>query len=169
MKILHVIVIQKLILASLRQNVEWELQANNVCYGARNNDTGTFFTSKQGLFKAIRMKHVSGSFGCHKDPQYNSRWGCWKYIHTIITDNQRNIIFPDPKLVTSNNYYRFTVRGYDGKTSNYLTYVDLINPIYVERGTEMNIWYGEDLNDYTEQDNHGKHCVDVYAKITDDF
>jgi hypothetical protein len=29
----------------------------------------------------------------------------------------------------------------------------------------MRIWYGEDLKGSTEQDNHGRVCVNVYAKF----
>ena len=53
--------------------------------------------------------------------------------------------------------------------SNWLTFVDLINLKYVEKDTELHIWYGEDLYNQNDADNSGKHCVDVFAKISDDF
>ena len=61
------------------------------------------------------------------------------------------------------------MKGYNGMTSDWLNFVSLTNPIYVEKGTELNIWYSEDLRDYFDTDNTGKHCVDVFAKISDDF
>ena len=148
----------------------WELQASNVCYGAKNNEYGQFKLKKRGQLKAIRMKHVSGYLDCDSDnPKTNSKSRLGSYpIKTIITDKQKSIVFPDHEMVVKSNY-SFLIRGYDARTSEFLTYVDSINPMYVEVGTELRIWFGEDLQDTSEHDNIGKHCVDVYAKISDDF
>ena len=129
---------------------------------------------QQGLLRGLKLKHRSGYLDCATDADAHSRtlWGCWTstdFILTVITDSHQNIVFPDPKIVTNNSYYRYTMRGYGSKTSKYLTFVDLKNPMYVEKGTKLRIWYGADLNDHTESDNSGKHCVDVYAKIIDDL
>ena len=116
------------------------------------------------------MEHVSGyldSDSTRPETNTKSRWGT-SYIRTIITDKQKSIIFPDPEMVKKSGY-AFLIRGYDAKTSDFLTYVDSINPMYVEVGTELRIWFGEDLQDISEDDNIGKHCVDVYAKTSDDF
>ena len=32
-------------------------------------------------------------------------------------------------------------------------------------GDEMRIWYGEDLYKYTDTDNHGTSCADVYIHV----
>ena len=53
--------------------------------------------------------------------------------------------------------------------SDWLTFVDSVNPTYVEKDTELHVWYAEDLYNSHEGDNTGKHCVDVFAKISDDF
>ena len=117
----------------------------------------------------MKLKHISGYLDCDIDGPDNSRsrWGCWDYLLTLITDNQNNIVFPDPKIVTSNAYHRYKGRGWNSRTSTNLTFVDMDKPMYVERGMELRVWYGEDLVGHTEADNGGKHCVDVYAQIVD--
>ena len=37
------------------------------------------------------------------------------------------------------------------------------HPRSVIRGEELRLWYGEDLADYSEADNGGRVCCDVYA------
>ena len=39
--------------------------------------------------------------------------------------------------------------------------------MHVKAGSEIQIWYDEDLNNYYEIDNAGEHCVDVYTKFVD--
>ena len=112
----------------------------------------------------IRMKHVNGYLSCVPSAPY-SRWGCGNAISTEITDKRGNVIFPDLKKVPRNKYHQFIIPGYDGETSEFLTFVEFENPIHVEKGTELNIWYAEDLRDLWEIDNSGRHCVDVYTKI----
>ena len=78
------------------------------------------------------------------------------------------VLFPDPKITRHHKSW-FTLPGYDGENTDHLTYVNLINPTYVEKGAELRVWFTQDLLDFAESDNAGKHCVDVYARITDRF
>ena len=41
--------------------------------------------------------------------------------------------------------------------------LSLSSPIGVRAGQEFRIWYGEDLYNKQDSDNHGKSCVDVYG------
>ena len=41
--------------------------------------------------------------------------------------------------------------------------LSLSSPIGVRAGQEFRIWYGEDLYNKEDYDNHGKSCVDVYG------
>lgn len=118
------------------------------------------------------MKHVSGNLNCAHP--LKSRWGCnyegsTSNIATEITDTNKHVLLPDYKTAPRDKYHRFIMRGYDGETADWVTFVDLITPKYVEKGTELHIWYSEDLRDVWEAGNQGRHCVDVYAKISDDF
>ena len=70
---------------------EWQLKAHKVCYDTRNNDYGTFHTTKQGILKGIKLKHLNGYLMCTAAGR--SRWGCiWngprENIATEITDKR---------------------------------------------------------------------------------
>ena len=39
------------------------------------------------------------------------------------------------------------------------------NPLAVPANGELRLWYGEDLRGYTESDNSGETCADVYALL----
>ena len=96
-----------------------------------------------------------------------SRWGGVYHICTIITDRYKQVVFPSHTKVSGSGC--FVVKGYDAKNSDFLTYINLGEPILLEENTELKVWFGEDLMDTSEHDNSGKHCVDVYAKISDQF
>ena len=106
-----------------------------------------------------------------RDPSYLSRWGLVVYgnIHlsVFITDSKKMMVFPDPDLLKGKVY--FDLRGNDPRVSDFLTFVDLDHPMFVEEGSELQIWYGEDYKGWNEVNNEGTHCVDVYAKISDRF
>ena len=117
------------------------------------------------------MKHLSGDLIC---AALKSRWGCnyggsTSNIATEITDKKNNVLLPNYETAPRDHVYRFTIPGYDGETADWLTLIDFVTPKYVEKGAELRIWYNEDLRDYGEPGNQGRHCVDVYAKIGDGF
>ena len=92
-----------------------------------------------------------------------SRWGCihagsTSNVATEITDSKKNLLFPDSKNFPRDSSYRFTVRGYDGLTADAITFLSMGHPhrIYVEKGTELHIWYAEDLRDWAEGNNSKK-------------
>ena len=151
---------------------EWQLQAHNVCYGTKNNDYGTFHTTRPGVLKGVKLKHLFGYLMC--TAQGRSKWGCiWngprENVATEITDKRREILFPDVTRYPRSYKSWFTLPGYDGENDDTLTYINQVNPIYVEKGAELHFWFTQDVFDYLEHDNSGKHCVDVYAKISDRF
>ena len=49
----------------------------------------------------------------------------------------------------------------DGFTVHDDVIIFRIKTVNVMDGDEYQIWYGEDINDISEGDNSGKHCVDV--------
>ena len=44
-----------------------------------------------------------------------------------------------------------------------LAFTDYTAPMYATKGTELRIWYLEDLINYTEDENDGVVCVKVSA------
>ena len=49
--------------------------------------------------------------------------------------------------------------------SKRLVFTDFARPFYLQGHMYLRVWYGEDLAGYTEGDNHGRACVDVYASF----
>ena len=39
------------------------------------------------------------------------------------------------------------------------------DPVYINGNQRLRIWYGEDLYDHGEEDNHGKVCMDIYGYL----
>ena len=100
---------------------------------------------------------------------YNSNWGCDKSVHStlniFLTDWKNHIIFPkerDVKFSQAGKWYGLP--GFD-EISPELVLSDFANPFYLHFNQRMRIWYGEDLFDVSELDNHGKVCMDVYGYL----
>lgn len=53
----------------------------------------------------------------------------------------------------------------DDKHSDELVFSDFNEPFYLGQYDEMRLWYGEDLKNWSETDNQGRVCVDVYARF----
>lgn len=87
---------------------------------------------------------------------------------TIITDDKKNAILPPAENLTKAGSecgfkkYFYSLDGISLNSSE-LVFRDLSNPFSVSRSQEMQIWYGQDLIDCSEDNNKGKTCVDVYA------
>ena len=57
----------------------------------------------------------------------------------------------------------YTVPGYDAQSSE-IIFSDFPNPLHLSSDQELRLWYEEDLKNYTEIDNDGTSCTDVFAK-----
>jgi hypothetical protein len=80
----------------------------------------------------------------------------------FISDTRNKRVYPSPTLIstrTGGSWY--DLPGY-GPNSPELVFSDP-GFRYLYKGQTMRIWYGEDLHDWTEHDNHGFTCMDVYV------
>ena len=138
---------------------EWKLQQSDVCFNARDNHFGTFTMKQNGKLVGIKLVHKSGYVSCHNDiARGKSNWGCGSdYLSIAVTDDNNERIFPDKSGW-------FKVPGYTSQ-SNKLVLNKPAKTLLVKVGEKMKLWYGEDLQDSTEADNHGRSCVDVYAVV----
>ena len=144
-----------------------------VCFGARDNQYGSFNITKSGLLKTMKLVHKSGSIKCNpNDPA--SYWGC-RYastygtngLMTIITNTKGEVILPSAGELKAHNWcnteqHFYSING-THHTSPELVYRVLPNPLSVSRDQELQIWYGQDWIHCSEDDNNGTTCVDVYA------
>ena len=108
---------------------------------------------------ALKLVHRSGYVACHASG--NSNWGCKNSnrINIHITDDSKNRLYP--RLFTFDGHGWYNVQGYNSNSGELeLTFE---TPITGSKGKELQIWYGEDLADRSESDNHGTSCAAVYA------
>jgi len=47
--------------------------------------------------------------------------------------------------------------------SVFLVFHDFANPEFLQENQELQLWYGEDLENFNEDNNEGQTCADVYA------
>ena len=152
-------------------NGRWELQAENICYKAKEGNYGVLKLRQEGLLRGIMLKHVSGNLTCFaEDPQRTSLWGCSTInkgqkdlrVTTIVTDASNSVVFPAD---FSNALPHFKVPGFNPNMSEILVFTNLAYPNFFNKGQELRIWYSEDLFHVTAADNGGTHCVNVYTKF----
>ena len=74
----------------------------------------------------------------------------------LFFSNIENVIFHFPGL-----WYRLP--GEHSKLSSSVFLANVGYPFRLINGMMLKVWYGEDLKGYTEHDNRGRVCVDVYA------
>ena len=90
-------------------------------------------------------------------------WGCGPPlsildIAVIFTDASNTI------LLSIGQSSRYTISGYDAQSSE-IVFSDFLTPLFLAPGQELRLWYmDDDFNNYTESDNGGTSCTDVFAK-----
>ena len=142
------------------------------CVGAKDdqsteitvpNDQLSVEQEENGYFiGAVKLVHTSGYVGCH--PKYRSNWGCHASyrMNIYVTDAYNQTIYPAPRFTTADNYGFYKLPGFH-YNSYQLVFSDFGNPYYLKNGDKLRIWYGEDLLDITEHDNHGSTCMKVFV------
>ena len=131
-----------------------------LCFGAKNDSYGKFSIHKAGKISAFKLAHRSGSVSCEKDDK-GTKWGCNAYngkICTHMTDASNVSLVNNLNLGVHGCYQ---LPGFDHNSPE--IELSLSSPIGVRAGQEFRIWYGEDLYNKDDSDNHGKSCVDVYG------
>ena len=146
---------------------KWKkINTGPVCFGARDDSYGAFNITESGVIRTFKLVHLSGSLKCNPDdpPSY---WGCdnpWfgdTRLLTIITFKNRSaLLLADYKRKDCD--YLYKIEGV-GVNETELRFNNLPSPISVSVGDELQIWYGQDLKDCSENDNSGQTCADIYA------
>lgn len=127
-----------------------------VCFGAKDDSYGRFTVQVTGKVITAKLVHISGYVA-------NSRTigGYWgnpsRKLRTVITTADNYVVFPG-------NYTpreTYILEGYSS-TSSELVFPNASEPGYVTRGQELRIWFVEDLGNFSEGDNSGQLCADVF-------
>ena len=128
------------------------------------------------LVGALKLVYRSGEVRCVSDVAYNSRWGCHGYssfkaypLNVIITDRRDNVIFPLQQFIKHGSGLWYTMPVVDDKHSDELVFSNFDYPLYLHPYMELRVWFGEDLKNWSESDNQGRVCVDVFGYVIGDI
>ena len=143
-----------------------------VCFGARDDTYGALNVTKTGLVKAMKFVHRHGSIKCHLN--YPSTfWSCGNVdvyanntFMTIITNANKKALLPsveDMKTYGCNGKKYFYVLDGVNQGSPELILGNLSRPLSLLKDQQLQIWYGQDWVDCSEDNNSGTSCVDIFA------
>ncbi|XP_032240168.1 uncharacterized protein LOC116619460 [Nematostella vectensis] len=147
------------------------INLREVCYEGKGNRYGTVLNYGSGrLVGAIKLVYKHGTIRCVSNTAYNSRWGCHHYwknypLDVVITDKNNEVIYPKSEFIRHSSGKWYYLPFTNEQHSDELVFTDFCQPFYFPQYAEMRIWYGEDLTGWSEGDNQGRVCVDVYARF----
>ena len=148
--------------ASANSCPRWvKLNKSPVCFRARDSQFGAFAYSQNIFVSSFMLVHRSGTVTCNK--RHYSYWGCYPNhasINVVVTDHQNKLLAP----AATNHGGWYNLSGYTSSSSA-LVFCAAKNPHCIHPNTQLRLWYGEDLRGYTENDNGGKTCADVYGLL----
>lgn len=134
----------------------WIPQAQNVCYGPKGRDYGTFQIKQNCKLFALRLQHISGSIRCGSGGTRSTYWGCRgiKQFSTVIIDAaEGNKKFLPEKF---SRYGTYKLTGF----TNMDDVIFMKKRADLSAGKVFQIWYGTDFQN-RRQDSEGRHCVNV--------
>ena len=140
-----------------------KINKSPVCFGAQGNQYGRFSYNRNVFVSQFMLVHRSGAVTCNK--KLYSYWGCTPNhanMAVVLTDDQNRILAPASSTVSKYGWY--TLAGYTSSSSA-VVFCAPKKPHCIFSNSELRLWYGEDLKGYTESDNSGKACADVYGLL----
>ena len=147
-----------------------KLNTAPVCFGAKGNQFGKFYVPSDGKLLAIKLVHLHGYVSCvNYRVSHWSHWGCGTYssligqVSVAITTSGNHILLPPSQFITGSGKWS-KIPGYNSWSPELVLSV-FSSPLTVTSGQELRLWYGEDLVNYTESDNGGKSCCEVFARF----
>ena len=142
-----------------------KLNKSPVCFGAKGNSFGKFTYDSDVFVSSFMFVHHNGTVSCRGKAKSRSYWGCrpdTTALGAILTDQQEKILAPAASKVSQNGWYR--LEGYTS-LSSLLAFCVSEKPHHIIANSELRLWYGEDLTGFTEKDNSGRTCADVYGLL----
>ena len=148
-------------------SVRWrKLNSSPVCSGAKNNHFGRFYVPVSRL-AAIKLVHLYGYVSC--DTRHTSNWSYWgcgdkmqAQVSVTITTTANRILLPPKQFLTIPSLEWYKIPGYNSVSPELVLSV-LSTSNWISSEQELLLWYGEDLVNFSEEDNGGTVCVNVYA------
>ena len=143
-----------------------KLNKSPVCFGATGGKYGRFSYPGNIFVSSFMFVHRSGLVSCAKsDKGAYSYWGCVSNttpLGAILTDDNNTILAPEASTVNAHGWY--TLSGYTS-SSSVLVFCAPKKAHCVHANIELRLWYGEDLVGYSESNNGGTTCADVYGLL----
>ena len=153
-------------------------EENGVAWGARDDSPGKWEVASRVCGRKLKLQNRSGGVNCNVNAYSNSSFGCdpsragssANRIGVFVTLGKgfEYAIVPsanDPKAGIRSDKIFYSLSGYSA-SSNYLEFdlplTDDESYFCFEKGTEYQLWYGEDMYDATESDNGGTAYTDIY-------
>ena len=139
-----------------------------MCFGARDTQLGNFKVPLDGKMGGVRLVHLYGYVSCRTvDPKNWSPWGCGygaqQEINTVITNTKNQQLLPPSQFLSAvhpkGKWHK--IPGYNSM-SPVIELKVFKDPHTVRAGQELRLWYAEDLTNWTEGDNGGRTCADVF-------
>eukprot|EP00794_Sanderia_malayensis_P009994 gene9994-11015_t len=160
MKILPAIFLLHLVVV-VSSTATWKkLNGHPVCYGAKGNSFGVFLVSKTTRAYQIKIEHITGSLTCNR--RNYGYFRCSNHAFEVhVTDVGNRVIVPAAPV----QYYKkpwYRLNGND-KAAKSVVLSTGLNPYTFLKHKTYRVWYGEDLFNFTEHDNAGNMCVNIYA------
>lgn len=158
----------------MQQGRPWrKLNASPVCFGIDNSQYGTFKIPSGGNLQLIKIKlvHLDGYVSCYKYTVTDwSHWGCGLYFKNnpdyelvVITNTRNEVLLPPSQLRKSATADSFFIPGYTSQSPELV--LSAFNPLAVQTGQELRLWYTQDLWQTTPKDDGGRVCCDIYAQF----
>lgn len=124
------------------------------------------------LLGALKLAYRSGHVRCVSNVAHDSRWGCHGYssfisypLNVVITDKYNNVIFPLNQFIKHSAGLWYNMPAVDENHTDELVFSNFEYPLYLSPFMELRIWFGEDLKNWSDGDNQGRVCVDVYGYV----
>ena len=145
-----------------------------ICFGAKDDKFGTFSVPSGGSLLAIKLVHLHGYVTCDKSKVHHwSYWGCNAHssvigqVNVVITTSTNSVLLPPSQFMGQSlpKQYKWSkIPGYNSLSPELVLSV-FSSPLTVTSGQVLRLWYGEDLVNFTERENDGTSCCDVFARF----
>ena len=139
-----------------------------ICFGARNNQFGSFNVPCNGTLASVKLVHVDGYVKCNQGDRKRSFWGCIQdptnEVNVEIKNDADTAILPSSDfLVMSGEKESLQTPGYNSLSTELVLSASVSNPPKVTKGQWLRLSLREDSLSSHEE----KSCCDVYARFSE--
>ena len=139
-----------------------------ICFGARNNQFGSFNVPCNGTLASVKLVHVDGYVKCNQGDRKRSFWGFIQdptnEVNVEIKNDADTAILPSSDfLVMSGEKESLQIPGYNSLSTELVLSASVSNPPKVTKGQWLRLSLREDSLSSHEE----KSCCDVYARFSE--